>query len=354
MRIAIVNDMRVTVQLLRRLLITNPEFSLAWIAYDGEEAYEKCRHDTPDLILMDLVMPVLGGAEATRKIMKECPCPILLVTASVGTNASMVFEAMGDGALDAVNTPIIDKNGDIVGKDELFRKIETIIALHRKSTWVYKKQQEPPPIPVKIGKLPNLIVIGASTGGPVALAKLLQGIPKNHKYAITIIQHIDEKFSKGLASWLESQTGHKTDIAQPGGRPTAGVIHVAGTNNHLIINNSGVYEYTLNPIEKSYRPSVDVFFCSVAEYWPNPSIGILLTGMGDDGALGMKALYRKNWETIAQSPSSCVVFGMPKAAIDLGVVLKVLDLEEIPRHIIASPQLKVDHLDEEESRAVDS
>ncbi len=339
MRIAIVNDMKITVQLLRRILLSQSDLHIAWIAYDGVEAVEKCAKDTPDLILMDLIMPVMGGVEASDQIMKNSPCPILVVTASVNTNASLVFEAMGYGALDAVNTPVMDRSGEIIGSDDLIKKIETIGALYAKGTCIVKKTI--PPVEVKVlpkpKDIPNIVVIGASTGGPLALVKLLSRFPMDHNYALVIIQHIDEKFSHGLASWLQTQTGQNVQIAEDGAFPRSGIVHVAGTNHHLVITSARKYQYTKYPEDKAYRPSVDVFFSSVAEFWPKPAAAVLLTGMGDDGAEGMKELYEKGWYTIAQHEDSCVVFGMPKAAIELGVVKKVLDIELIPTAITTAP-----------------
>lgn len=319
MRLAIVNDMRMTVELLKRIIASQPFYELAWVAYEGAEAVEKCAADTPDLILMDLIMPVMDGVEATKQIMQKSPCAILIVTASVGANVSKVFEAMGHGALDVVRTPTLNPLTQTVDSRELIAKIDRIGLLIGKAKAKSKPSTSEPP----------LLLIGASTGGPMALVHVLKHLPKPSPCATLLIQHVDQQFSLGLASWLSQESGAYVKIAEEGMEPEAGMALLAGKNDHLLMLEGGSLQYTEDPVDNPYRPSVDVFFASVATHWNKKGLALLLTGMGGDGARGMKALHDLGWHTIAQDEASCVVFGMPKAAIALGAVSEVLSLQEI-------------------------
>jgi two-component system response regulator WspF len=321
MRIAIVNDMKMTVEILRRIVVSQPHYEVAWIAYDGKEALEKCAKECPDIILMDLVMPIMDGVEATKEIMKLCPCAILIVTATVSGHASKVFEAMGAGALNVVKTPVMDPETHAVDSKELLNKIDRIGIL------IGKRAQQPRKTKAaeKSEEVP-LLLIGASTGGPMALVEVLSHFPKPFSFAGVIIQHIDEQFSAGLASWLSREAKVPVKIAEPGMVPQTGLLLLAGRNDHLIMVQGGELEYTADPIDNPYRPSVDVFYLSVAKYWKNKGMALLLTGMGGDGAKGMRALLDLGWHTIAQDEASCIVFGMPKAAIAAGGASEVMAL----------------------------
>lgn len=331
MRIAIVNDLTMTVEFLKFLVEEEGQHQVAWIARNGAEAVEKCAKDVPDVILMDIIMPVMNGVRATELIMKNSPCAILIVTASVGANASMVFEAMGFGALDVARTPSIISRGDQPQGADLKKKINLIGKYLGMP--LQKLNMKLPSKTTSQAKVPPLLIIGASTGGPMALAKTLCQIPEDTPLAIVIIQHIDEQFAEGLADWLDKQLLMKVKLASDGHTPTAGVILIAGRDKHLVLTSNLTLKYEDEPLDIPNRPSVDIFFQSVAQFWPEESMALLLTGMGSDGALGMKALYDKRWHTIAQNQASCIVFGMPKSAIELGGVTEVLPLSDLPARI---------------------
>ena len=335
MRIGIVNDMKMAVEILRRIVASkSPQYEIAWVAYDGKEAVEKCGKDTPDIILMDLLMPVMNGAEATREIMAEHPCGILIVTVSVSANSAKVFEAMSYGALDAVNTPILGTDGKLEGAAQLIQKLERLEFLCKNS--VSQGRPVKPAAPAAAGKsaaAPYLAVVGSSTGGPAALAKLLAEIPANFGGALVIIQHIDREFAPGLVEWLGTFTKLKVNIAIEGQTPLPNNIYLAATNDHLIINAGLKFKYTAEPEELPYRPSVDVFFESVYRHWPRTGTAIVLTGIGRDGAQGLLALKNKGWKTMSQNKESCVVYGMPKAAAELGASTIILSPEAIGREL---------------------
>lgn len=324
MRIAIVNDMVMAVEALRRVISTVHEYELAWTARNGADAVAKCQKDLPDLILMDLIMPVMDGVEATKQIMANSPCAILIVTATVKGNAPQVFEALGYGALDVVSTPVLVSNGNVEASKNLLAKIATVAKLVGKGTSNPKSK-----ISLGVSRRPHLVAIGASTGGPKALAKLLSGLPSDFPGAVAIVQHLDAQFARGLAEWLDQQTDIPVKVARAGDRLEGGKILIAGTNDHLVLQSNLTLAYTPEPRTCPYRPSVDAFFDSLAAYWPDPGTAVLMTGMGRDGAEGLSHLRAKSWHTIAQDKATCVVYGMPKAAVELGAAVEILPLEAI-------------------------
>ena len=331
MRIAIVEDRDMAVELLRRVLVYIPDYELAWVARNGVEAIENCSVDTPDLILMDLMMPVMNGVEATRHIMSENPCAILVVTASVEQHSSQVFEAMSSGALDAVDTPALGPEGELDG-DELLRKIATIGTLIGKSqrrVATSTKESDEPQERVST----NLIVIGASTGGPLALATVLSDL-EDYSGSIVIVQHVDREFANGLAGWLDQQTTLNVKIATEDCRPAPGLVWVAATNDHLIMTRDGRLSETPEPRDIPYRPSIDVFFKSVAEHWPSASAAALLTGMGRDGAQGLLSLRKAGWHTIAQDESTSAIYGMPKVAAEINAAIEIAPIADIASSLL--------------------
>jgi len=327
-RIAIVNDMRAACEALRRIVEGRTGHEIVWTAVDGVEAVAMVRRERPDLILMDLLMPHLDGVQATRQIMAVAPCAILIVTATVSGNISLVYEAMGHGALDAVDTPVLGPAGE-QGAEALVEKISMIAKLVGVST-----ESRRPARPASNATPPRLLVIGASTGGPKAVSDLLSPLPRDWNAAVVIVQHVDVAFAPGLAKWLSERTGRAVRVAEAGQAPLAGDVLVAGTNDHMVLTGGRVLEYREEPRDVFFRPSVDVFFESVAAHWPQAGVAVLLTGMGKDGARGLLRLKERGWHTIAQDESTSVVWSMPKAAIDINAQCEVLAVGNIPRSVV--------------------
>ncbi len=338
MRIAIVNDMFIAIEALRRVLLTIADHQIVWIAKDGAEAVAKCAKDTPDLILMDLIMPVMDGVEATRQIMKRSPCAILIVTANVGQNSAKVFEAMGYGALDAVNTPVLGNQGTPGAALALLGKIATIAKSNGTSP-LLPFPSPPSSLPLSSSALPPLIAIGSSTGGPKALSAILSRLPANLGAAIVIVQHVDAQFAGGMVDWLNQLTPLTVKKASVGDRPQPGIVLVACTNDHLCLQANQTLTYVREPIEYPYRPSIDVFFRSVAHYWTSRGTAVLLTGMGRDGAEGLRLLRGAGWHTIAQDKESCAVYGMPRAAAELNAAVEVLNPDAIATALLQRTHL---------------
>ncbi|MBT2295378.1 chemotaxis response regulator protein-glutamate methylesterase [Pseudomonas fluorescens] len=326
MKIAIVNDMPLAVEALRRALAFEPAHQLVWVAADGAEAVQRCAEYTPDLILMDLLMPIMDGVEATRRIMAETPCAIVIVTGDSQQNVHRVFEAMGYGALDVVDTPTLGGGKPADAAAPLLRKITNIGWLIGERN--HRERAAPTAQRVSLSRN-SLVAIGSSAGGPAALEILLKGLPRHFAPAIVLVQHVDEVFAAGMAQWLSSASGLKVRLARHGEPPQSGTVLLAGTNHHLRLLKNGTLAYTAEPVNEIYRPSIDVFFESVAHFWSGDAVGVLLTGMGRDGAQGLKLMRQQGYPTIAQDQQSSAVYGMPKAAAAIDAAAQILALDQI-------------------------
>jgi two-component system response regulator WspF len=333
MRIAIVNDLALAREVLRRLVMSVGGYSVAWFAEDGDEAIKKAEADCPDAILMDLVMPRVNGVEATRAIMKKKPCPILVVTSTVQGHYNLAIAAISAGAVDAVETPFVAKGGSIQHGEALLNRLAKLADAKRgvsNSGLIF-------PVGAKSAAMdcPPLVVIGSSTGGPDALATLLAAFPPNFPAAILITQHIAAEFAPTLATWLGERCNLPVQTTRVGSRPVAGTVFLAESNDHLEIAPDHTLRYTSSPRLYPYRPSIDVLFGSAAALWPRLGVGALLTGMGSDGANGLLQLRKMGWHTITQDAATCVVYGMPKAAAEKHAATEILPLSQIGRAITA-------------------
>lgn len=361
MKVAIVNDLAVACEALRRAVAQDPALEVAWTAHDGAEAVEKARRQRPDVILMDLIMPRMNGVEATRAIMRAAPCPILVVTATVSGNAGLVYEALGAGALDAVNTPTFAAGARIVGGEELLRRIHLVARAERcgaqdapsaatasnapnaarapSASAAHGAAPTPartvPRAPHSDSRAPHaataaraIIAIGASTGGPRAVADVLRALPAPLPAAVLIVQHLSQPFMQGYADWLGAEIGRPVALARAGHLVAAGDTLIAGEERHLALGPDGRLVYRDEPRAHPHRPSVDELFDSLALH-ARPGIAVLLTGMGRDGADGLLRLRRAGWHTIAQDERTSVVWGMPGAAHRLGAAVETLPIEFI-------------------------
>ena len=324
MRIGLVNDDPIAIEALRCALMTVPSYNIAWIARDGAEAVRRCVLERPDIILMDLLMPVMDGVEATRRIMGSTPCPILVVTADVTRNTGKVFAAMGAGALDVVSTPTLAPGSREASATALLAKIRLIGQLG-----VSQGGAAPATVGSAGAPASALIAIGASAGGPPAVAHVLRDLKSELRAAVLIVQHVDAEFVDSMAEWFDSQCALVVRVARAGVKPEPGCAYLAAGDMHLVINAEGAFAYQSEPADAPYRPSADVLFTSIAEKWCGLAVGVVLSGMGRDGALGLQRMRSAGARTIAQDEATSAVYGMPRAAAELNAASDILPLAKI-------------------------
>lgn len=305
--------------------LANTEHNVAWSVTTGAEAIRRHQKSCVDVLLVSANVSDLSAAEITRQILAHGPCAVIVLADTAGIGISNVYDAMGAGAQDVVAPPRLDAKGRVTGAEALLGKLKIAMRLLGRSTSSTKMVSIAPPPP----SASPLVAIGASTGGPQALLTVLSGLPKPFPAPILIVQHVDSEFTLGLATWLQDGSGVRVQLAKGGDAPLPGVAYLASSQDHLVIGAGGTLRYRAEPRDLAHRPSVDVLFGSLAEHWRTPGVAVLMTGMGRDGAEGMRKLRRAGWHTIAQDQASCVVYGMPKAAVLLDAVSQVLPLSDI-------------------------
>jgi len=316
MKIAILNDSPAVIETMRRVLEASGKYQIAWTTGAGADAAGLCQNDPPDLLLIGS-----DSVETIRRIMDASPCAILIVTDAMEENSAKVFDAMGAGALDVVQAPCSD-NPERNGAACFINKIDSIGFLI--------DQSAVKPVAGRHSQCAKqLVAIGSSAGGPAALSSLLRDLPGDFPAAVIVVQHIDAQFAPGLAKWLGQQSKLPVRPAVAGDMPIPGTVLLAATNDHLVFESPSRLGYTPNPVDYSYRPSVNAFFESSARHWRGSMIGVLLTGMGSDGAKGLKMLRNLGHHTIAQDQKTSAVYGMPKAAEKLQAAAEILPLDRI-------------------------
>lgn len=338
-KVLIVEDSLSVSKVLTDILNSDPHIMVTGVAYNGKEAVEMASCLKPDIITMDIHMPVMDGLEATKQIMARNPVPILIICASaLEPETDMAFKAISYGALDVIDK----KQAGITGNEEYRKKLTEKIKFLSRITVIrhplaafsdrkeIKKSFEVP----KKEILDRIIAIATSTGGPDALRKILKDFPQKLPCGVVIVQHITSGFLEGLVAWLNSECQIKVKIAENSEEICPGTVYMAPTDLQMRVEQGGRIHLSNEPVHNGHKPSGDILLESVANVYKEKAIGVILTGMGRDGAMGIKAIKQMNGKTIAQDEKSCAVFGMPKAAIDMGVVDNVLPLENITEGIM--------------------
>jgi two-component system chemotaxis response regulator CheB len=331
-RVVVTEDSVFTRQLLVRILESDPGIEVVGVAKNGREAVEQVRELKPDLVTMDIRMPVMDGFQATQTIMSERPTPILVISSSVSSeDLETSFNAIQAGALDIVEKPRGSLRSDYreIGA-EIIRRVKMISEirvfrhlsprLQRKAAWSAGRG-----IPSSVEKA---VAIGASTGGPSALYRLLKEVPENFPAPIFVTQHIFEGFGEGCAGWLARNSPLTVKIAEEGEQITGGVVYFAPDRGLLeMVNRKRITLRSPGPSEG--RLNIDAMMKSVAAAFGSMSIAVLLTGMGSDGVEGLLRVKAAGGSTVVQDEKTSVIFGMPKAAIEAGAADRVLPLESI-------------------------
>lgn len=346
-RVLIVDD-ELTIQMgLRYILERDPEIKVIGEARNGEKAVALCRELRPDIVTMDILMPGMGGYEAIRQIMSETPCPIVVLTGIDSKDmVDVSFKALAFGALTVIQKPkSLDPENEDVKRLVEHIKIMADVKVVRRNL-----QLQPTSATPVDGKKESsvqtkhifssrtitpkrLVAIGASTGGPPALQLILSELPSNFPLPIVIVQHISHGFIAGMANWLSATTNFKCKVGDHDEIIRPGIVYLAPDDKHTTVRGNGsLFLDPSGPIG-GHRPSVNALFDSVAKNFKAEAVGILLTGMGRDGAQGLDAMRRAGAWTIAQDETSSVVFGMPNAAIELNAVDEILNLNLIAPYL---------------------
>lgn len=346
-KVLLVDDQTLVLTILTRMLANQPGMQLVGTASNGREALELIPRLEPDVICTDLHMPVMDGLEFTRQVMERYPRPILVISASVhaGEDAQNIFRLLEAGAVDILSKPV----GGVDSQDQVFagqlaqkiRVLAGVKIIRRRFSVAAPAAAAPGLGPAPLPELQQpvrLVAVGASTGGPQALQAILSPLQRDFPAPILCVQHISQGFLQGLVDWLGSKCRLKVQIAQTGLSPQPGTAYFAPEQRHLQLNALGRLVNAGETARGVHCPSIDVTFASVAQYYGSSALGILLTGMGRDGAEGLLAISRAGGLTLAQDEASSVVFGMPKEAIALGAVRHVLSLDGISAALLRLKQ----------------
>ncbi len=337
-RVVVVDDSPTARGLLVSLLNGTDGMQVIGTGASGEEALQLATRLKPDVMTLDVNMKEMDGFAATRQIMRQSPLPIILVTSSMMPNeTNLTFQALNAGALTVVRKP------GLADPDTCDRLVQTVrvmagvpvihhwgrqnstASLAAAQTGRASRSKETQP---KINQL-RMIGVAASTGGPAALATVFRALPANFPWPILVVQHISPGFGMGLVQWIDTQTVLQTRMAEHGEVPKAGTILFAPDDYHMQVNTQGEVELVKGQPFKRLRPSANPLFQSMASVYNANALGIMLTGMGDDGAEGMTALYQAGGFTIAQDEESSVIYGMPRAVVEKQVVSQTLPLDAI-------------------------
>ena len=338
-RVLVVEDSTTVRRRLIEILSTDPDIDVVGEAADGKRAIEICQKIRPDVISMDMMLPVMTGLSATEYIMAHCPTPILIVSSSVNrAELFRTYEALAAGAVDVLEKPTgFEPDGDwerkYVSLIRLVSKIRVITHPRARLGGFARRaiaEAANPQDPVAPGGGFELVAIGASTGGPAAIVEILRSLPAAFQLPILFVLHINEPFGASFADWLDGQTARRVAYAREGDpvAAVAGRVVMAPAGRHLVVRD-GRLRLTLDPERHSCRPSVDVLFESVARDYGSAAAACLLTGMGRDGALGLLKLREAGGMTIVQDEATSVVHGMPHEAIALGAARRILPLDQI-------------------------
>lgn len=332
-RVLVVDDSPAARELLVHILDGAPETEVIGVANDGERAVHEAERLRPDVIVMDIHLPQLDGFAATRKIMETWPTRIVMTTATTDPKeVAANFHAMEAGALSVLAKPRGVGHPDFAAEaEELVRTVRLMSEVPVVKRWPRKERASHAPAGVGAAAVNALriVAIGASTGGPIALQRLLAGLPKDFPVPIVIVQHICDSFVGGLTEWLTDTTGYRVRVAADGELTRPGIAYLAPSGRHMRVVANGTIALVDGPKEHGVRPSVSVLFRSVVASFGAAAAGVLLTGMGRDGACELKAMREAGGITFAQDRESSVVFGMPGEAVALDAARYVLSPDQI-------------------------
>lgn len=357
-RILIADDSAVARELLRSIVSSDPDFEIVGLANDGSEAVAKTLELKPDVVSMDIQMPVMDGFEATASIMSQLPTPIVITSSSDRIrDIDMGMKALEAGALTLIAKPAGPQAPDFEHtaqklRDTLKTMSQVKVVGRRNSTEAAKTSAKPKEVPTRVSapeslkcvaskRIPQAISIVASTGGPAVISRILAPLSSRFPIPIFVVQHMTAGFIDGFARWLNSTIPLKVCIAQRDDRIVPGRVYVAPENQHLDVTRARIC-LSDEPLIEGFRPSGTHLFRSMARTIGNESLGILLTGMGRDGVDGLRAVRDAGARTICQSEESSVVFGMPAVAINDGLADEIMSPDGIGKYLLYLEQLALE------------
>ncbi len=346
-KVLVVDDSAVVRQAARDILARDPQIELIGAVADPLFAMERMKQQWPDVIVLDIEMPRMDGLTFLRKIMAERPTPVVICSTLTEKGAETTLQAMSAGAVTIITKPklglkqfMADSSSDLIGavKTAAVAKVRRLVG---SVPAVREKLSADAVLPAASAAMARttdrVIAMGTSTGGTQALEAVLTRLPAVTP-GIVVVQHMPEKFTALFAQRLDSLCRMEVREAVDGDRVVPGRVLIAPGGRHMMLRRSGAqYQVAVadGPLVNRHKPSVDVLFRSVAQVAGANALGVIMTGMGDDGARGMKEMHDAGATTVAEDESTCVVFGMPKEAIRLGAADKVVPLDAIPREIVA-------------------
>ena len=333
-RVLIVDDSLFMRAAISKTLSTG-NFEVIGQAKDGKDGLAQILKLQPDVVTMDFNMPGMNGAETVRELMKQRPTPVVMFSAHTKQGAKETFDALAAGAVDFVTKPAGEVSVDLSKiADDLIAKL-TAAAASRPRAAVAVAPSRPSGSISTTGKTPlplgapRLCVIAVSTGGPAALSEVIPALPGELKIAVVVVQHMPAGFTAALAERLDASSRVSVREAQTGDRPFPGTVLIAPGDKHLEFDDRGFCVLTDGPMVNGCRPAADVTMMSAAKVYERRSLAVVMTGMGKDGAAGALAIKRVGGKTLAQDQATSVIYGMPKAAIDMGAIDEVSALGDI-------------------------
>jgi two-component system chemotaxis response regulator CheB len=335
-RVLIVDDSAVTREVLSALLNSEPDIRVIGQASTGAEAVELTATLRPDLVMMDLMMPGMDGMEATRRIMARHPTPVLFLSSFFDKEGTYSrADAIAAGALDVVEKPALmpdwrwhNAAGKLVQKVKSLAKVPVIAHIHGARKLL---AQEDTQTGTFVGPAADIVAIGASSGGPSVIEALLSSLPPTYALGIVVVQHMTDGFTTTMLRWLQDRCALPIKVAEEGDAVVPRRVLVTPETSHMVVAAGGrVHLSDAEPVN-GHRPSIDVTFQSVAKAYGARSAGVLLTGMGSDGARGLLAIRHAGGVTLAQDEPSSAIFGMPRSAIELRAAQQVLPPAGISR-----------------------
>jgi two-component system chemotaxis response regulator CheB len=327
---------------LTRLINSDPGLWVVGTASNGREALDKVAALDPDVVTLDVDMPGVDGLEALRGIMAQHPRPVIMVSSLTSRGAEVTVNALCAGAFDFLPKQLSSTSLDVVHlRDDLVTKIKAAAATRPRSSFASGTRKPPQTVRApghSFGRIPEIVAMGTSTGGPKALEEILVTLPADLAVAILVVQHMPSGFTAPFAERLDRLCAISVREASHGDTVQPGTVYIAPSGLHMTVQRPThartVIQLSHEPAHQPHTPSVDVMMESVATAFGSEAMGIIMTGMGTDGAQGMKAIHRQGGLTLGQDEASCVVYGMPRVCAELSILRAVVPLSQIPQHIL--------------------